>query len=62
MIPMEHHWTDWQIDTLGEKNPWKWKENTPKEIVEQYEEWEKYYNEMMKIKFQHLLKKYVFLL
>ena len=51
MIPMEHPWTDWQIDTLGEKNPWKWKENTPKKIIEQYEEWKKYYNEMMKIKF-----------
>ena len=30
MIPMEHPWTDWQIDTLGEEKPWKWKENTRK--------------------------------
>ena len=51
MLPMEHPWTDWQIDTLGEENPWKWKENTPKEIIKQYEEWEKYYNKKMKIKF-----------
>ena len=51
MMPMEHPWTDWQIDTLGEKKPWKWKENTPKEIIKQYEEWEEYYNKMMKIKF-----------
>ena len=28
---------------------------SPKEIIEQYEEWEKYYKEKMKIKFQHLL-------
>ena len=32
MMPMEHPWTDWQIDTLGEEKPWKWKENTPKEM------------------------------
>ena len=51
MMPMEHPWTEWQIDTLGKERPWKWKENTPKEIKKQYEEWEKYYNEMMKIKF-----------
>ena len=51
MMPMEHPWTDWQIDTLGEEKPWKWKENTPKKIIEEYKEWEKYYNEMMRIKF-----------
>lgn len=53
MIPMEHPWTEWQED--GEpredyKPNWKWKENTPKKIKKQYEEWEKFYNRMMKIK------------
>lgn len=51
MMPMIHPWTDWQIDTPGKEKKWKWKENTPKEIIKQYEEWEKYYDEMMKIKF-----------
>lgn len=53
MMPMTHPWTEWQEDVIDPDKlyAWKWKENTPNEIIEQYEEWEKYYNEMMKIKF-----------
>ena len=32
MMPMEHPWTDWQIDTLGEEKPWKWNTATSKSI------------------------------
>lgn len=57
MMPMTHPWTEWQeeVSDSDKLYAWRWKENTPKKIIEQYEEWEKYYNKMMKIKFQHLL-------
>ena len=51
MMPMIHPWTDWQEDVLDSEKGWKWKDNTPEEIKKQYEEWEKYYKKMTKIKF-----------
>lgn len=50
MTPIEHPWTDWQEQDLTQLFAWKWKENTPKEIKEQYEEWQKHYNKKMKNK------------
>ena len=52
MIPLIHPWTDWQEDYIDSNDllTWKWKKDTPKEIIKQYEEWEKYYNKKMKIK------------
>lgn len=50
MIPLEHTWTQWQENIESENlYDWKWKQNTPKEIKKQYEEWNKYYNEKMKM-------------
>ena len=53
MMPMTHPWIEWQeeVSDSDKLYAWRWKENTPKKIIEQYEEWEKYYNKMMKIKF-----------
>ena len=50
MIPMIHPWTEWQEpdDKSDDLFAWKWKENTPKEVRKQYEEWEEYYNKAMK--------------
>lgn len=50
MIPIVHPWTEWQetdakSDDLFE---WKWKDNTPKEIIKQYEKWNQYYNKKCK--------------
>ena len=55
MMPLIHPWTNWQEDDINSNDlyAWKWKEDTPEEIIKQYEEWEKYYNKKMKI--QHLL-------
>lgn len=52
MIPFYHPWTDWQYDYIDENDKiiWKWKKDTPKEIIKEYEEWQKYYNKKMKIK------------
>lgn len=52
MMPLIHSWTDWQEDYIDSNNlfTWKWKEDTPKEIIRQYKEWKKYYNKKMKIK------------
>lgn len=52
MMPLIHPWTDWQEDYIDSNNTftWKWKKDTPKEIIKQYKEWEKYYNKKMKIK------------
>ena len=51
MIPLIHPWTDWQENDIYSNNlfAWKWKKDTPKEIIKQYEEWEEYYNKNMKI-------------
>jgi len=53
MIPLIHPWTDWQEDDIASDDlyAWKWKDNTPEEIKKEYKEWEKFYNEKMKIKF-----------
>ena len=53
MMPMTHPWTEWQEDVIDSDKLYdlKCKENTTKDNKEQYEEFEKYYNEMMKIKF-----------
>lgn len=47
---MEHSWTKWQEADINSKDlfAWKWKQNTPVEIKQQYEEWKKYYNEKRK--------------
>lgn len=52
MMPMEAPWIEWQEKDMNTEDifAWKWKENTPKEIKKQYEEWEKYYNKKMKMK------------
>ena len=51
MMPLKHPWTDWQEldETAEDLFKWRWKENTPKEVKQEYKEWEEYYNEKMKI-------------
>lgn len=49
MMPIEHPWEEWQ-EEADEMYSWKWKDNTPKEIKEQYEEWKKYYDKKTKYK------------
>ena len=53
MIPLIHPWTEWQEKDSKADNLFasKWKKNTPKKIIKQYKEWEKYYKEKMKMKF-----------
>ena len=50
MIPMTHPWTNWQEYVLNSEEGWRWKNNTPKKVIRQYEEWQKYYDKTMKIK------------
>ncbi len=50
MIAIVHPWTEWQeIDAKSDDLfAWKWKDNTPEEIIKQYEEWKQYYDKTMK--------------
>lgn len=51
MIPLYHPWTDWQIADENSKDlyAWKWKDNTPDEIKNEYAKWNAYYKDKMKL-------------
>lgn len=51
MMPIIHPWTEYQEsnDKLDDLFAWKWKDNTPEEIKQQYRKWEEYCNKTMKL-------------